>query len=730
MPKRFINFKRPYSRPREVTGIRPILLIVFVVLLVMPFVLFGFLSVRILEPKLLSEFETQTITAAKGVQRRVDHAVSAFGGMHTLRDVTPVLEHARLSAPGMSFLALTDSDKTILHLSADDPTSARRKLALATVSNAPDPIGRFEGLFLSVTETSLSDPVITTSQRYNDLFVTKLPLGGNDQYIGILYAGVDIGTLNSLKRDIWIDTGVAVFAVVLLAVELLLLVFAIYFSRPAWAIDFLTARLRDNDVRFRLRDFRGGAAQRLIRYIDDNIVHAAAYSRSAVGLRLPTSGDPRPLRIPAVSYVRMPLFFFFLSEALLRPILPQFLGTFAPPGSDPNFRIGILMASFMAASLFSVMIGSVLSDRSGGPRQVFVWGTICSGCGMYGHLVAGDFTSVLLLRMLTGFGYGLVYAAAQVHIAQHADPNRRSAGFSLFLSAVVAAEICGPAVGGILADRFGDALVILTATLVIFFAAILCVFLLSKFPPDITDPATVPEENEPAVKNAHRSLMNWVSEQRNMVLGVLANKRFFVTVLCFAIPAKIMLTGGLFFLVPLTVYSSGGDAVESARVLMGYGIAILLLVPALAPLADRFRGFGTWIAVGGMTAGVGFILPHASNVFEVGGLKFVFIATLLFGFGQTLSIPTQISFLLAASDRQTRLFGTGSVLGLFRFLERLGSLAGPLIAGMLLLVYPPDVALMWMGLGFILLAAVGLSWFLAFGQQDEEEAINALLVET
>jgi len=95
------------------------------------------------------------------------------------------------------------------------------------------------------------------------------------------------------------------------------------------------------------------------------------------------------------------------------------------------------------------------------------------------------------------------------------------------------------------------------------------------------------------------------------------------------------------------------------------------------------------------------------------------VATLLFGIGQTLSIPTQISFLVQIAERQTISTGAGTVLGVFRFLERLGSLAGPLIAGALLLAFPPSVALMWMGLGALLLSAAGLSWLLAFGERDE-----------
>jgi len=454
------------------TGARPILLTAFLLLLAAPFALFGFLSVRILEPRLLSEFDTQTVNAVGGVQRRIDRAVSVFGDLDALRDVEQVLDHARSSARGMSFLAVTDPDGAILHLSADDPAAARGALDAVAVPDAPAPGGGFEGRVRDMTGLAPAAPVTVASRRGNDLLVTSLSLGGDDRPIGALHAGVDIGTLDALKRDIWIDTGVVVLAIVLLAVELLILGFAVYLLRPAWAIDFLTARLRDRDLRFTLRGFGVGAARRIVERVDGIIASAAASFRPSDGLRLPGPDGARVPHIPAVSHVRLPLFLFFLSEALLRPILPRFLGDFAPPGLDPEFGIGILMAGFMAASLFSVLIGSILSEGRGSPRRVFVWGTVCAGCGMSGHLVAGDFTSILLLRMLTGLGYGLVYAAAQVYIAQHADPVRRTAGFSLFLAVIVAAEICGPAIGGILADRFGDAPVVATATLAIALAAI------------------------------------------------------------------------------------------------------------------------------------------------------------------------------------------------------------------------------------------------------------------
>ncbi len=739
------------------SGLRTVLLLPFLALVLISFLLFGFLSMRLLESRLLPEVERQAVTAALGVQRRVDHAISVFGGLHALRDVEPVLDSARSSAPGILFFALTGPDGDIRDFSGADPEMVRDALAAVTEQVSPGLADRLSVLWQKITGEPLFDPIAITGRRTGDMLISGLPLGGDQQRpAGFLYAGVDVGMLDTLKRDIWFDTATVVLATALIAVELLILIFAVFMLRPAWMLNFLTARLKERDLRFTLRPRRGGGLLALVGQVDRIITRTAAMigGRPAAhsGLQLPGPEGPRPLCAPAVIHIRLPLFLFFLSEAILRPILPQFLGQFALPDTDQNFQTGLIMAGFMAASLVSVLIGSIFVDRSN-PRRVFLWGAFFTGAGMIGHLVAGDFSAILLMRMLTGFGYGLVYAAAQVYIAQHADPQNRNSGFSLFLAVIVAAEITGPAIGGILADQLGMPSVLAVAALAAGVSALTCLFMLSSQTPDLTDPAATPASPPPPpgiprttgwlteqwiifreiLKNP-RFVMSItrmaLTEQWVVFREILKNPRFVVVIVCFAIPAKALLTGGLFLLVPLTAVAAGASAAESARVLMGYGIAILLLVPLTAPLADRWRGFGAWAATGSMIAGAGFVLPHSWNVLNGYGLTALLAATLLFGVGQTLSITTQISFVMQMSARQVARSGAGAVLGLFRFLERLGSFLGPLIAGSLLLVFPPDLALMWMGLGASLLAACGMSWFLAFGEQDEEEATNALLVET
>ena len=724
------TFRGFQSWTREMTGSRPFLLITLLATLAMPFLLLGFLSVRVLEPKLLHEFKTQTQNASENITRKVEYAASSFGGLHTLRDVEYVLDRTRLSSEAMSFFALTNQSGEILHLSADNPSDVPEQIASLNITTEQPVMGWLNQYVHEISGISLRNSNSFSSNSENELLISEFPIFGTDSKpVGALYAGVDLSAAAAVKRDIWIDTGVVVLAVVLVSVELLIILFSLYLIRPAAAINFLSFRLHNRDLRFTLRTMGSGAAKRIIKRLDEIIRQSVETTRSTIGLKMPGPEGPLPVRIPSLSYVRLPLFLFCLSETVLRPILPQFLGNFAPVGNDPNFLTGIIMSGFMAASLFSVLLGSFLSERIGVSR-IFMIGAISSALGMCGHLFATEFVSIFFSRILTGFGYGLVYAAAQVHVAQHSDPIKRTTGFSLFLAVIVAAEICGPAIGGIIADRFGNLPVFMAATALLIFSSIACFFLISRFAPDVTDVSAIPFENGSTLRDSSERAASGLLQQFKIAKSILLNRRFCVAIICFAIPAKALLTGGLFLLIPLIVYSNGGGASESARVLMGYGIAILLLVSAFAPLADRWKKFSLWVATGSMLAGIGFFFPHAWLLLGDGGLLFLFAATLLFGIGQTLAIPTQISFLLETTERQLVTYGVGPILGLFRFLERFGSFLGPIIAGFLLLVFQPAIALQWMGFGTVLLAAIGMSWFLAVGQYEEEEEINALLVKT
>src|SRR5205823_6971910 len=58
-------------------------------------------------------------------------------------------------------------------------------------------------------------------------------------------------------------------------------------------------------------------------------------------------------------------------------------------------------------------------------------------------------------RAVSALGFSLVFVSAQGFVIDSTDVRQRSSGMAMFISAILVAGLCGPPIGGILADRLG-----------------------------------------------------------------------------------------------------------------------------------------------------------------------------------------------------------------------------------------------------------------------------------
>src|SRR5690606_8722056 len=70
-------------------------------------------------------------------------------------------------------------------------------------------------------------------------------------------------------------------------------------------------------------------------------------------------------------------------------------------------------------------------------------------------------------------GYALCTIAAQGFILARTPPGERASGVSIFISVIMAANICGTAIGGILADLVGYRAVFFSAAILSVLASLL-----------------------------------------------------------------------------------------------------------------------------------------------------------------------------------------------------------------------------------------------------------------
>jgi MFS family permease len=247
----------------------------------------------------------------------------------------------------------------------------------------------------------------------------------------------------------------------------------------------------------------------------------------------------------------------------------------------------------------------------------------------------------------------------------------------------MAATVCGPSIGGILADNIGE-----RPTFVIAALLALSSMAVIRFLPNATE--------DEGTKRATARLPTW-SEIGSLV----SNPRFMAVTGLAAMPAKMLLTGVCFYLLPLYVLAQGSTQAMAGRILMTYAVVMVVMAPLTAGLAHN-RERMHWLVGGGLiVSGLGGMLMLAGT--HVGWL---FLAVGLVGVGQAMSISAQSALVAEHCAPEIAKLGEGVVYGVYRLLERLGNTAGPLVAAALALYFDQRTGFVALGAAVCLSGAL------------------------
>jgi MFS family permease len=258
----------------------------------------------------------------------------------------------------------------------------------------------------------------------------------------------------------------------------------------------------------------------------------------------------------------------------------------------------------------------------------------------------------------------MVFVAAQGYVLDRTGHQNRAQGFALFIGAIMVATVCGPSIGGILADNIGFRASFGVSALM----ALVSIFAINRLP---TVEQVIPGERKPQRGPRMREIM-----------ALIVNKRFMTLTGLAAVPAKIILTGVCFYLVPLYIVSIGNTSAMAGRMLMVYAVMMVLIVPLSATLSDTTMRRDRYVSVGLIISGLSGLLLLLSESFLV-----LFGVVFLLGLGQALSIAAQSALVADHCQEEIRIFGSDAVYGVYRLLERLGNAMGPLLASLLVIVW-------------------------------------------
>jgi len=637
----------------------------------------SYFSHRVFDRELVPETEQKAATVGASVRALVLKATSYGIDFAQLYGVEQTFAEVFEENPEFAYMAITNTDGNVLFARGTEPIGAR--------SHFRNPV---------VLQIAHETGELSKAARVGQQYIVSMPINDAGKPLGVLHVGIDAAFVDHVLLEVLLDVLVVLVVSLFFTLELLNFMagarlasglgeFARQVDRMKSGDFTATARLRANDEIGRLLRRIDSAIDHLnVRYeflvgeLQDKMRTATGERREALKpavvsleqigkrLRFGSAATSSDMDESNLNRIRAPLFAFILAEEMTRSYLPSYVNQLlvAIPGVSPQVVIGLPIMIFMLiVALGQPYLGS-WSERVGRRRAMLIGASIAT-VGFAATSLAFNLYDLLLWRSLGGLGYAMVFVAAQGYVLDRTGHTNRAQGFALFIGAIMVATVCGPSIGGILADNIGFRASFAVSAVM----AMLSILAIARLP------ATEPRS--PAARPSRAPRMR-------EVMALLFNKRFMTLTGLAAMPAKIILTGVCFYLVPLYIVSIGNTSAMAGRMLMVYAVMMVMIVPLSATLSDNSMRRDRYVSIGLIISGLSGMLLLVSDSFLV-----LFGVVFLLGLGQALSIAAQSALVSEHCHEEIRIYGHDAVYGVYRLLERLGNALGPLIASLLVIFW-------------------------------------------
>lgn len=645
--------------------------------------------------QLVPELDQKALTVAKSVSLKIGRAMDYGIPLEGLTGVDDFFGEILFQTEGLSYLALTRLDGTVLvsrGIDADRLQTPVRALFPGVREKA--------GMPLTLAVPSAGEN--PEAKQYRN--TASLVLQNDEIEAAMVHVGFDPGYAERKIGDLRYDVVIVLFASLLIGFEILLAALTRNFIGPLRALAEWVERMARGDFRSpapAVPSLARGLHARLSALAVD-VRHSLKGGLGQISPVDEGSGVHAGSMMKDVIMIRILTFLFMFASMLSRPFLPVYLKGFADDGLGLSAE---LVASLPITVYLGVMALSMpyvgrWSDTHG--RQAgFMAGAVLMALGLCGTALSESFWVLVLSRAVEGVGYASLFMSCQGYVVDNTSAENRSRGVATFVSAIMVSEVSAPAVGGVLADSLGFRGVFIVAAALALIALPVAYRILGN--------GAAPRSVEPAAATTNR--------QGEGISALLRNRRFVTIAFLAAIPAKLLHSGFLIFLTPVILSKFGSSPSEIGRFAIVYGVVALLAMPVFSNLADRYRCHAAFVITGGVIAGAG-MLPILLSPQPA----MVLLGILALGAGQAMSISPQLTLITRALETgSSSTAGAGSALGIFRLIERVGGALGPILAGLLALKLGPVTAMAVLGV-IMLVSILSCSAVLVLQARGKEVA--------
>ena len=368
----------------------------------------------------------------------------------------------------------------------------------------------------------------------------------------------------------------------------------------------------------------------------------------------PKSRQYRLIRPDAFIYcfgIDLPVSFIPLyAEDLYSPIL----------GLSKEYVMGLPISASMLLATIAFLVGGAFLDKKGW-QKVHLAGILFTAAGQVISGLAGSVQVYIMARALNGFGYGLVFMAYMGFVYANTDDRNRTMGFATMSAGMFSGSICGGAVGGMLAERIGFQNVFFLAA----FFVIITLGYTTLFMKQTYQRAAQVDETY-----GNRSL----KENMKLIMRFMTNRNIFSLLVLLSIPSAITFVGVLYYISPIYLDRLGTSQANIARILMINGIFMIYVAPMLSPLMDKSRGKRGFIIASGIIGGAGML----SFLFFNGILAIIIVILML---SLSAALGNSARTVYALQQDIAKELGGGRAMSLYRTIDRIGWVIGPLLLG-------------------------------------------------
>jgi len=505
-----------------------------------------------------------------------------------------------------------------------------------------------------------------------------MPIGSTNDIA--LQMTTDTSIIPQMIEDSLMDMLTVLIASGLVVIEIILFVCNFMIIKP-W-----------HQIKRLLSDSKIGASLWLAHISAKDELGRVTDSINAIIQRLHADKALKVQNLQDYRFIRLPLFMLVFAEAASLAFFPNFVASLerSQQWIPESLVTSLPISLFMFCWAISLPFAGYWSDKVGRRTSLIVGGIITSS-GLAATALCNNLELLLLVRAYTAVGYGIVFISAQGYITDTTNTKNRTKGMSTFLSAFFSGSLCGASIGGILADKLGYGATFLLASVL---AMVSVLFVMSFF--------------VRGGSNAHSKPV-----RLNDFKTLLGNKYFSLITFFSAIPAKIVLTGFLYYICPVYLQYLGESSAVSGRVMMSYGIAIILISPLSAFLVDRWDNKIRFIVFGGILSALALI-----NIVLLPGTMGLLLIVVMIGIAHGISVSPQIPLVmdLLASDGIDK----GKTIGIFRLTERIGNIAGPMLAGLCLSLFGFEETIILFGITLLLSSTVLTLFYAFFTKRDRQ----------